>query len=88
MVQHGVLVHLWPKTLAVMKSTRNIEAWGKERLDNLLKVYDSKATIQKLWDRHLKFCDYFNSYYPQDRRIENYKRAKFPILVLHGDKVV
>ena len=87
MVEHGMLIYLWPKTHAVLKSTRNVEAWGKERLDLLLRVYDSKATIQRLWDRHLSFCDYFNSYYKLGEHDDKFKKIKFPYLLIHGDKV-
>ncbi|CAG2108450.1 unnamed protein product [Medioppia subpectinata] len=86
MAVHGILCTLYPQTIYVLKSTRNVEGWPKERLDNCLRSYESKEDIQKLWDRHLKFVDYFNSYFPQDTNISKYLKVNCPILVMHGDR--
>ncbi|XP_054157006.1 valacyclovir hydrolase-like [Oppia nitens] len=86
MVIHGVLTFLYPRTLAVLKSTRNVESWGQEKHDCYLRTYKSKEELQNLWDRHLRYCDYFNSYFPMDTNVDHYKKVNFPILVIHGDR--
>ncbi|CAG2112440.1 unnamed protein product [Medioppia subpectinata] len=86
MAIHGGLHTVYSKTISVLKSTRNVEGWPKERLDGCLRAYDSKEELQKLWDRHLKFVDYYNVYFPRDPNINNYPKVNCPILIMHGDK--
>jgi hypothetical protein len=43
------------KALKVLLSTRDVDNWGREKIENYLKIYSSRNEIQELWGRHMNF---------------------------------
>ena len=75
------------KGLAALLSTQKVDKWSRNKLDAYLKVYESKEEIQKLWNRYLKFAEFYNQYFPEDMFKDKYHLVKCPVLLTHGDKV-
>ena len=70
-----------------MLSTQSVDKWKKDRIQELLRVYESKEEIQKLWNRYLKFAEFYTQYFPEDLFKGKYHLVKCPVLLTHGDQV-
>ena len=75
------------KVINTIMTTKSVENWSKRRVDALLKVYDSKDEIQKLWNRFVKFREHYNQYFPGDLFNGKYHLVRCPVLIIHGDQV-
>ena len=73
--------------LSALLSTQTVDKWEKKRLEPYLKAYGTKDEIQKLWNRFLKFIEFYNQYFPEDIFKDSYDLVKCPVLIVHGDNV-
>ena len=64
-----------------------IEKWREDSLKDYLKVYETKDEIQKLWNRFVKFEEFYSQYFPEDIYKGKYRLVTCPVLLTHGDKV-
>ena len=75
------------KNLSALTLTKTVEKWKKDKLEAFLKVYGTSDELQKIWNRFLKFVEYFNQYFPIDFWKNKINLVKCPVLLFHGDKV-
>ncbi|CAG2109202.1 unnamed protein product, partial [Medioppia subpectinata] len=87
MVLTAISTYVSDSCLKFFKSAQNIECWGEEKVNAYLKCYETKTEIQNLWNRFVRFAEFYNQYFPEDMYKNRYHLIQFPVLVLHGQRV-
>ena len=88
MVLMGVDVIGSQRALNWLKSITDIKTWGVPKIECYLKVYDSRKTIQQLWQKFTKSCEYLKLYFGDDMFKDKYHLIKCPVLIILGEKVL
>ena len=81
----SVSTHVSNECLKTILSTKSVQSWSKDKLECYLRSYDNVDDIQQLWNKYVKFIEYYNQYFPLIKN--NYHLIECPVLVIHGDKV-
>jgi valacyclovir hydrolase len=68
-------------------TSRDLDYWSRERIDNYLKIYDNRNEIQELWNRHMNFVVNYRKYFPEGVFKNKFRSIQCPVLIMHGDKV-
>ena len=73
--------------MKALMASKTVEKWPKKKIDAYLTVYESKEEVQKLWNRYLKFVEFYPQYFPEDIFKPNVGKIQCPVLFTHGDMV-
>ncbi len=83
----GIITFPTEKNIKNILSTKNIDDWGREMINNYLRAYKDCDEIQELWDKQLKFIANFGKYFPNGICNNKLNGIKCPVLIIHGDRV-
>jgi pimeloyl-ACP methyl ester carboxylesterase len=83
----GILAFISEKVYRILLSTKNVDNWGREKIENYLKIYSNRNEIQELWDRHMNFVVNYRKYFPEGVFKNKFHLIECPVLIIHGDKV-
>ena len=73
--------------LSAILQNKSINKWTQNKVKSYLKVYETEEEIQKMWNRFIKFVEFYNQYFPEDIFKDKYELVRCPVLITHGDKV-
>ncbi|CAG2109251.1 unnamed protein product [Medioppia subpectinata] len=80
----SVYTFMGNESLKALTSSQSVDNWNKDKLQSYLQSYDNKDVIQQLWTKYIKFIEYFNQYFPDNKN--NYKSIKCKVLLMYGEK--
>ncbi|CAG2172512.1 unnamed protein product, partial [Oppiella nova] len=80
----SVYTYITNESLKQLLSSQNVDNWHKDKLESYMKSYGKKEVIQQLWTRFIKFAEYYNQYFPENKN--NYHLIKCRVLIIHGEK--
>ncbi|CAG2118604.1 unnamed protein product, partial [Medioppia subpectinata] len=76
----SVYTYVTNDSLKALTSSQSVDNWSKQKLNSYLQSYDNKDVIQQLWTKYVRFIEYYNQYFPENKN--NYQSIKCKTLLI------